>query len=105
MVAIKEVTDTDDIVVITMKGVVIRQHASDVRVAGRNTQGVRLIRLDEGDTVADVAAVVAEDEEDKKLEEADKASGKGKTDGGTKDEAGGSKQTKEKGKNRNTPKS
>lgn len=81
MVAIKEVTDTDDIVVITMKGVVIRQHASDIRVAGRNTQGVRLIRLDDGDTVADVAAVVAEEEEDKKLEEADKASNKGKTDG------------------------
>jgi DNA gyrase subunit A len=81
MVAIKEVTDTDDIVVITMKGVVIRQHASDIRVAGRNTQGVRLIRLDDGDTVADVAAVVAEEAEDKKLEEADKASNKGKTDG------------------------
>ncbi|MEX1140102.1 MAG: DNA gyrase subunit A [Bacteroidota bacterium] len=81
MVAIKEVTDTDDIVVITMKGVVIRQHASDIRVAGRNTQGVRLIRLDDGDTVADVAAVVAEEAEDMKLEEADKASNKGKTDG------------------------
>ncbi|MEX2115339.1 MAG: DNA gyrase subunit A [Bacteroidota bacterium] len=81
MVAIKEVTDTDDIVVITMKGVVIRQHASDIRIAGRNTQGVRLIRLDDGDTVADVAAVVAEEAEDKKLEEADKASNKGKTDG------------------------
>jgi DNA gyrase subunit A len=81
MVAIKEVTDTDDIVVITMKGVVIRQHVSDIRVAGRNTQGVRLIRLDNGDTVADVAAVVAEEAEDKKLEEADKASNKGKTDG------------------------
>jgi len=81
MVAIKEVTDTDDIVVITMKGVVIRQHASDIRVVGRNTQGVRLIRLDDGDTVADVAAVVAEEAEDKKLEEADKASNKGNTDG------------------------
>ncbi len=81
MVAIKEVTDTDDIVVITLKGVVIRQHAADIRVAGRNTQGVRLIRLDDGDTVADVAAVVAEEAEDKKLEEADKASNKGKTDG------------------------
>jgi DNA gyrase subunit A len=81
MVAVKEVTDSDDIVVITTRGVVIRQHASDVRVAGRNTQGVRLIRLDEGDTVADVAAVVAEEEEDKKLEEADKALNKGGTDG------------------------
>ncbi|HWP81822.1 MAG TPA: DNA gyrase subunit A [Bacteroidota bacterium] len=64
MVAIKEVTDTDDIVVVTTNGMVIRQHATDIRVAGRNTQGVRLIKLDEGDTVADVAAVVAEAEEE-----------------------------------------
>jgi DNA gyrase subunit A len=64
MVAIKEVTDTDDVVVVTTNGMVIRQHAMDIRVAGRNTQGVRLIRLDEGDTVADVTAVVAEEEGD-----------------------------------------
>jgi len=73
MVVIKEVTDTDDVVVVTSGGMVIRQHASDIRVAGRNTQGVRLIRLEEADKVADVAAVIAEEEEDRKLEEADKA--------------------------------
>jgi len=67
MVAIKEVVDTDDVVVVTINGMIIRQHASDIRVAGRNTQGVRLIRLDEGDAIADVAAVVAEDEEEKQL--------------------------------------
>ena len=48
---------------------VIRQHASDIRVAGRNTQGVHLIRLKDGDSVAAVAAVVAEEEEDKQLSE------------------------------------
>jgi DNA gyrase subunit A len=69
MVAIKEVNDTDDIVIVTTDGMIIRQHASDIRVAGRNTQGVRLIRLNEGDSVADVAAVVAEEEEDKRLAE------------------------------------
>ncbi|MGH2569522.1 MAG: DNA gyrase subunit A [Bacteroidota bacterium] len=63
MVTIREVTDTDDVVVVTTNGMVIRQNAKDIRVAGRNTQGVRLIRLDEGDDVADVAAVVAEEEE------------------------------------------
>lgn len=63
MVAIKEVVETDDVVIVTTGGIVIRQHASTIRVAGRNTQGVRLIRLDEGDRVSDVAAVVAEDEE------------------------------------------
>ncbi|MCX6132460.1 MAG: DNA gyrase subunit A [Ignavibacteriales bacterium] len=69
MVAIKEAVDTDDVVVVTTNGMVIRQHASDIRVAGRNTQGVRLIRLHEGDTVADVAIVMAEEEEEKRLAE------------------------------------
>jgi DNA gyrase subunit A len=63
MMAIKEVMEKDDVVIVTSRGVVIRQHASDIRVAGRNTQGVRLIRLDSGDTVADLAAVPAEDDE------------------------------------------
>jgi DNA gyrase subunit A len=69
MVAIKEAVDTDDVVVVTTNGMVIRQHASDIRVAGRNTQGVRLIRLHEGDAVADVAIVMAEEEEEKQLAE------------------------------------
>jgi DNA gyrase subunit A len=69
MVAIKEAVDTDDVVVVTTNGMVIRQHASDIRVAGRNTQGVRLIRLHEGDAVADVALVMAEEEEEKQLAE------------------------------------
>lgn len=67
MVAIKEVVDTDDVVVVTTSGMIIRQHAADIRVAGRNTQGVHLIRLKEGDSIADVAAVVAEEEEEKQL--------------------------------------
>jgi DNA gyrase subunit A len=68
MVAIREVTDTDDVVVVTSNGMVIRQNAKDIRVAGRNTQGVRLIRLEENDSVADVAAVVAEEEESAQTE-------------------------------------
>jgi DNA gyrase subunit A len=74
MMAIKEVQDTEDIVVVTTQGMVIRQHADEVRVSGRNTSGVRLIRLDNGDKVAAVAVVTSEDEEEKKLEEADKQS-------------------------------
>jgi DNA gyrase subunit A len=62
MVAIKEVVDKDDVVVVSTNGIIIRQHASDIRVAGRNTQGVRLIRLDEGDSVSDVAPVMAEED-------------------------------------------
>jgi len=68
MVVIKEVVDTDDIVIVTTNGMVIRQNAAAIRVAGRNTQGVRLIRLQDGDSVADIAAVVAEEEEEKELE-------------------------------------
>ena len=67
MVAIKEVVKTDDIVVVTTNGMIIRQHTSDIRVAGRNTQGVRLIRLNEGDSIADLAAVVNEEDENAPL--------------------------------------
>ncbi len=63
MVAIKEVMEKDDVVIVTTRGVIIRQHVSDIRVAGRNTQGVRLIKLDQGDRVADVAAVPPDEEE------------------------------------------
>ena len=62
MMAIREVLDNDDVVVVTSKGVVIRQPAKEIRIAGRNTQGVRLIRLDSGDRVSAVAAVPSEDE-------------------------------------------
>ncbi len=64
LVAIREVLDNDDIVVVTSQGIVIRQPAKTIRVAGRNTQGVRLIRLDAKDQVAAVAAVPAEDDPD-----------------------------------------
>jgi DNA gyrase subunit A len=74
MVSIKEIVETDDLVVVTIDGMVIRQHASDIRLAGRNTQGVRLIRLNEGDSVADVAVVVAEEEEENRLAEETKNS-------------------------------
>ncbi|MCS6809410.1 MAG: DNA gyrase subunit A, partial [Bacteroidota bacterium] len=60
--AILEVNDTQDVVVMTAKGVVIRQAARDIRVIGRNTQGVRLIKLDDDDTIADIAIVNHEDE-------------------------------------------
>jgi DNA gyrase subunit A len=63
MVAIREAVERDDVVVVTSGGIVIRQHASEIRLAGRNTQGVRLIKLDPQDTISDVAAVVSEEEE------------------------------------------
>jgi DNA gyrase subunit A len=72
MIAIKEVQDTDDIVVVTSSGMVIRQRAEDIRISGRNTSGVRLIRLNDKDEVTAIAIVTSEDEEEKQLEAADK---------------------------------
>jgi len=55
--------ETDDVVIVTNGGKIIRQHASDIRVAGRNTQGVRLIRLEAKDLVSDVSAVPSEEDQ------------------------------------------
>ena len=63
MVAVRAVTDDDQLMVITRNGVVNRQPVSDMRVIGRATQGVRLVNLDEGDSVVDVARVVGDDED------------------------------------------
>ena len=57
LVAIKEVVDEDDFMIITQKGVILRQKVKDISIIGRNTQGVRLIKLDENDAIADVARV------------------------------------------------
>jgi DNA gyrase subunit A len=63
VVALKEVIPGDELMVITRHGVVIRLPVDDIRVIGRNTQGVKIINLDEGDSVIDVARVVREEEE------------------------------------------
>jgi len=60
MIAMKVVMDRDDIMIITAHGVVIRQPVKGISIIGRNTQGIRLIRLDEGDRIADVARVIKE---------------------------------------------
>jgi DNA gyrase subunit A len=69
VIAMKEVGDGDDIVVMTEGGMVIRQHVSDIRVLGRNTQGVKLIRMNEKDRITGLAAVPAEEEGENDLEE------------------------------------
>jgi DNA gyrase subunit A len=63
LVAIKTVTDSDDLMITTTSGVTIRTAADELRVMGRATQGVKLIRLDEGDDIADVAVVASAVEE------------------------------------------
>jgi DNA gyrase subunit A len=61
VVDIKEVLDTDELILITKKGIANRQPVKSIKVIGRATQGVRLINLDKGDKVTDVARVVKEE--------------------------------------------
>ena len=64
LVAIKLVTDQDDLMITTTSGVTIRTAASELRVMGRATQGVKLIRLDDSDSIADVTVVASAQEEE-----------------------------------------
>jgi DNA gyrase subunit A len=69
MIALMEVNDNDELVIISTKGMVIRQSMKDIRVMGRATQGVRVIRLKDGDSIADIAKVVPEEENGEESEE------------------------------------
>jgi len=64
VVALMEVLPEDEIMIITRGGMIIRSPVSQVRVAGRNTQGVKLVNLDGGDIVTAVARVIPEDDKD-----------------------------------------
>ncbi len=64
VVALMEVLPEDEIMLITKAGVIIRSSAAQIRVTGRNAQGVKLVQLDNGDTVMGVARVVPEDKDD-----------------------------------------
>ncbi|HYK75857.1 MAG TPA: DNA gyrase subunit A [Daejeonella sp.] len=69
LVAIKDVTDKDDLMIINKSGIVIRIGVSDLRVMGRATQGVRLITFKGDDSIASVAKVERDDEEDENFSE------------------------------------
>ncbi len=62
IVALKEVIPEDELMMITRHGIIIRVPVNGIRVIGRNTQGVRVMNLDAGDSVVGVARVVKEDE-------------------------------------------
>ncbi|MEZ5059748.1 MAG: DNA gyrase C-terminal beta-propeller domain-containing protein [Saprospiraceae bacterium] len=67
VIAIKAVLETNDIMITTKNGIIIRMKVADLRVMGRATQGVRVIRLGKNDEIADVA-VLAESEEEEIIE-------------------------------------
>ena len=62
LVALKNVSDEDDLMIINKSGIAIRMSVSDLRVMGRATQGVRLINLKDNDSIAAVAKVMPNDE-------------------------------------------
>jgi len=64
LVTIKEVVDEDEIILITQQGLIIRMPLTNVKVIGRNTMGVKLVNLSEGDRVVDVARIVPGEETD-----------------------------------------
>jgi len=63
LIALKEVSDQDDLMIITQRGKVIRMNCGSIRTMGRNTQGVRIMRLDSDGSIAAVTRVVNEEEE------------------------------------------
>ena len=74
LIAMMEVVDDDDLMIMTAKGIVIRVKVKDIRTIGRRTQGVKLIRIGEDDWITDVARVV------KNGDEKDEPSGSGETE-------------------------
>ena len=67
LIAIKVVDDNDDLMIINKSGVTIRMSIEELRIMGRATQGVRLIRLDDDDEIASVAKVEIDEEEKKEM--------------------------------------
>ncbi|GAB4177332.1 MAG: DNA gyrase subunit A [Calditrichia bacterium] len=63
MINLMEVVENDEIMLITQKGVVIRMQVNNIRVAGRNTMGVKLIRLDPDDKLSSIARIISNGED------------------------------------------
>ena len=74
MLAMMEVVDTDDLMIITDSGVMIRLPVKDIRTTGRATQGVRVIRLDEGAGIASISRVMEDEESSDEEEESSEIS-------------------------------
>jgi DNA gyrase subunit A len=67
VVAVKAVAEDEQLMVVTRQGVVNRQRVAEISLIGRATQGVKLVNLDEGDTVVDVARVVTDEDVSEEL--------------------------------------
>ncbi|MCH4823031.1 DNA gyrase subunit A [Gramella lutea] len=83
LVAIKNVSDVDDLMIINKSGIVIRMAVEDLRVMGRATQGVRLINLKGNDAIAAVAKVLHDEDDVDNMEDAEKPVGSEESANGT----------------------
>ncbi|MCB7480070.1 DNA gyrase subunit A [Christiangramia sediminis] len=83
LVAIKNVSDADDLMIINKSGIVIRMAVEDLRVMGRATQGVRLINLKGNDAIAAVAKVLHDEDDVESMEDAEKPVGSEDSANGT----------------------
>ena len=79
MVNIMEVVDSDDLIIITDSGVLMRQPVAAIRTIGRVTQGVKLVKLDIGTTISSITRVISEEEP---IKDKEKVQPESKTDGG-----------------------
>lgn len=71
LIAIKAVREEDDLMITNKSGVMIRTHVSDIRIMGRATQGVKVMRLDDGDAIADVGVVRKGEDDEEETEDID----------------------------------
>jgi DNA gyrase subunit A len=106
LVAIKEVTDNNDLMIITKNGIIIRLAVASLRVMGRATQGVRLINLREEDEIAAVTKVDIDPEEEKnELSEQQQGEeyGNDQSSASTEDNTGGDQKPEDNGKEIDNP--
>ncbi|HEY6162420.1 MAG TPA: DNA gyrase C-terminal beta-propeller domain-containing protein, partial [Bacteroidia bacterium] len=105
LVAIKEVTDNNDLMIITKNGIIIRLAVSSLRVMGRATQGVRLINLREEDEIGAVTKVDIDPEEEKNelAEQQNGEYGNEETNASTEDNTNGDQKPEDNGKEIDNP--
>ena len=80
LISINGVLPTDDLMIVTTSGIMIRMNVGDISIMGRNTQGVRVINLKDGDAIADVTRLVVDEDDDAAT--ADDSAEKADDDGG-----------------------
>lgn len=74
LVALKNVTEDNDLLIITQSGLIIRMSVADIKQAGRNTQGVKLINIKDNDSIASVSVVAKSDDDDAEQQVAESSS-------------------------------